>query len=71
MYLQYEGSITVSFLGPALEFTHLLTLRVAAFRFTHRPFLCIYETALPHEMVEENVRANKEVCTLSLGWTVV
>lgn len=63
-------TLTVSFLGAALEVSRILTLRVAAFRFTHKPFLCIYETALAHEMLEENVRANKEAGKLSFGWIV-
>lgn len=71
MHLQYEGNITESFLGAALEFIRVLTLRVAAFRLTHRAFLYIYETALPHEMVEENVGANKEIGNLCLGWILV
>lgn len=63
MHLQYEGNITIEgSLGP-----YLLTIRVAAFRFTHRPFLCIYKTALPREMVEKHVMANKEVVKLSLA----
>lgn len=69
MHLQYEGNITVKrSLGAPLEVTSLLTIRVAVFRFTHRLFLCIYKTALPHEMVEKHVMENKEVAKLSLAW---
>ena len=71
MHLQCEGNITVKrSLGAPLEVTRLLTVRVAAFRFTHRPFLCIYKTALPHEMVEKHVMANTEAGKLSLAWIV-
>lgn len=69
MHLQYEGNITVKrSLGAPLEVTRLLTIVVAAFRFTHRPFLRIYKAALTHDMVQKHVMANKEVANLSLAW---
>lgn len=69
MDLQYEGNITVRrSLGAPLEVTCLLTIKVANFRFSHRPFLCIFKTTLLPEMEEEHVIANKEVAKLSLAW---
>lgn len=42
--------------------------QVAVFRFPHRPFICAYKTALPHEMEEKDVVVSKESTKLSFAW---